>query len=118
VEGSLDHHTESPTIAAAVSEQEFTYADEPAIHKLSGQLLTASSQGNTSEVLRLLSEGALVNYHDKYGDTPLSYAVYSGHTVTAIALLDKGAVINSQDTKGDTPLILACVRGHYEAAEV
>ena len=57
-----------------------------------------------------------MNARDKFGITPLHYALEKGHTEVAMALIDKGADVNARDKYGYTPLHLALSNGHIEAA--
>lgn len=61
---------------------------------------------------RMLRKGAKVDYTDKVGRTPLSWASRIGNMAIVSMLIDKGADVNSVDKQGRTPLSWACRMGH------
>ena len=68
-------------------------------------LVEAISKGNTSEVIRLLNEGADPISPDSSGSTSLHWAAWFGHKKIAKLLLDKGANPNAHNqATGWTPL--------------
>lgn len=66
--------------------------------------------GNTSEIRKLVEEGANVNIKYEDGETPLSLAVLSDKNEIVKIILDKGADINAT-FDGFTPLERAASRG-------
>ncbi|KAE8141014.1 ankyrin repeat-containing domain protein [Aspergillus pseudotamarii] len=65
-------------------------------------LSRASSMGQQVIVKWLIENGAELDSKDRFGQTPLSYAVANGHE----------AVLNSQDANDMTPLLYAASNGH------
>ena len=54
-------------------------------------LLKAASEGNIKMVKYLLSQGADINYRNRFGDTPLGYSLISSNYNTTLVLLGNGA---------------------------
>ncbi|KAH8126381.1 ankyrin repeat-containing domain protein [Trichoderma asperelloides] len=52
-------------------------------------------------------KGASVDLVDKYGRTPLSYAVWNGNTTMVELLIDAGAQVHLKDELGGTPMSYA-----------
>jgi ankyrin repeat protein len=63
-------------------------------------------------VKQLLEKGANVDLEDRYGRTPLSWAVEAGHEAVVKQLLEKGANVDFKDRVGMTPLSRAAEAGH------
>jgi hypothetical protein len=85
------------------------------IHKLfksDQKIIQAASDGNATEVERLLSVGVDVNTKDKWGWTAMSMAAYGGHAEVARVLISHGATLDHEDVDHDTPLTLARDKGH------
>ncbi len=64
----------------------------------------AALAGNTTEVRRLLDQGANIHCRDIAGGTPLTLAAAWGRYGVAKLLLDRGANVNVTMNKGKTPL--------------
>jgi len=79
-----------------------------ALHK------AASDGRRTTDVEKLLANGAEVNSMDKEGRTPLHHVAFLGHIETAKVLIDHGANVNAMDDEGETPLHLAAEGGWPE----
>ena len=77
------------------------------------KLLIKGSRSTMMGIIRLpFGEGAEVDSADRYGRTPLSYAVWGGHVAVVKLLLKKGARVDSMDEIGATPLSYAVCNGH------
>ncbi|KAN0081128.1 Ankyrin repeat-containing domain protein [Elaphomyces granulatus] len=61
---------------------------------------------------------AKVNSVDRYGRTPLVYAVWNGHVAAVKRLLETGARINLADDIGGTALSYAVCSGHNEVLKL
>ncbi|KAK4182277.1 hypothetical protein QBC35DRAFT_518914 [Podospora australis] len=69
--------------------------------------------------LRLpFGRGAKVNSVDKYGRTPLSYAVWSVNVAVIELLIQAGAQVDLKDKTGGTPLSYAVCSGHKEVMKL
>jgi hypothetical protein len=55
-------------------------------------------------VRSLIEKGASLNIVDKYGHTPLHFAVREEHYEIVKLLIEKGANLNTENKYGDTPL--------------
>ena len=64
----------------------------------------AAKTGNIEAIKQHLDAGADVNAMNKYGWTPLFYAVQVDYKEVAELLITKGADLNAKDVKGKTPL--------------
>ena len=60
----------------------------------------------------LLEKGAKVESKDKYGQTPLYWAVGNGHKAVVKLLLEKGVELESKEEHGWMPLLGAATNGH------
>ena len=74
----------------------------------------ASDGRRTTDVEKLLANGAEVNSMDKEGRTPLHHVAFLGHIETAKVLIDHGANVNAMDDEGEIPLHLAAEGGWPE----
>jgi ankyrin repeat protein len=79
---------------------------------VSARLLEAVKTRDTTQVQKLLAEGADANARDKDGFTPLIWAASFGRTENVLALLKKGADVNAKDKTGWTALMGAARKGH------
>lgn len=66
------------------------------------------------DVVQILVDSANLETRDKYGRTPLFYAVHGGHLEILKYLLEKGANSKERTKAGTTLLILAAILGHTE----
>ena len=85
----------------------------------SGGLSEAAYNGNLARAQALVSHGADVNRYDRWGWTPLLWAVYYSHNAVARFLLENGADPNIPTVgeygtvrTGSTPLIVAAYYGY------
>ena len=67
----------------------------------------AASDGDASEVARLIAAGEDVNLRDRGGWTPLHFAAQKSSAAAARVLIEAGATIDVRDTDGNTPLFRA-----------
>ena len=82
-------------------------------------LLAACKKNDVKTVALLITAGANVNLANKFGNTPLFFAVGNGHTEIVKLLIAKGADVNKADNKyGITPLYRASSKGHTEIVEL
>jgi len=80
-------------------------------------LLEWSEEGTVSGagMQSLLKQpGIDVNARNRYGITPLQFAIKNGHTEIVAMLLDAGADVNTKNNDGHTALILASENEHTE----
>jgi ankyrin repeat protein len=87
------------------------------------QLLQAASEGNLSEVIRLLEMGANVNAREQVGDTALNQAARYGHLEVVKRLLEAGADIENKGGADLTPLMNAALvqrpsAGHFAIVQL
>jgi ankyrin repeat protein len=75
-------------------------------------LWTASQNGSTAMVGRLLQAGANVNKPLLAGETPLMVAARSGHAEVAGQLIERGANVNARALRGQTALMWAVSQKH------
>lgn len=89
--------------------------DDPLIHRLMRQL---QATPRTQElVAALTAAGADVNAANRFGVTPLMYAVLAGPGQVNI-LLAAGAKANAADDNGRTPLMLAAYDGKLDVVKL
>ncbi|KAK7867803.1 hypothetical protein R5R35_001215 [Gryllus longicercus] len=79
-------------------------------YPLGEQLCKAAEEGRLSDVRRLIHSGAYVNYTDRYGSTPLVYAVFNDHADVVSLLLQRGADVNAVNLAGNSALHWAAMR--------
>ncbi|MGA1978379.1 MAG: ankyrin repeat domain-containing protein [Bacteroidales bacterium] len=70
-------------------------------------LMVAASKGYTSEIERMLNQGADVDATTAEDATPLIFAIANFRTEAVMALLNKGADPNKVTVRSDTPLLIA-----------
>jgi cytohesin len=77
-----------------------------------------AAEGSEIERIRtLVAAGVDVNVKQRFGYTPLHYAVWDGNRNMVGLLIDKGAAINAATWLGDTPLHSASERHRNDIAE-
>lgn len=81
-------------------------------------LLVAAYRGYSDEVLRLLREGAYVDYRSAEGLTALMYAMEFGYYQTAKILILNGADTEILDNLGRSPIGVTALFGDLEMAEL
>ena len=80
------------------------------------QLRAALESGDTTQVARLIAEGADVHAKDGYGYTPLHIAALHGRCAEIELLVGKGAEVGATSNDGWTPLHRAARGCHVAAA--
>ena len=63
-----------------------------------------AANGFHRNVELLVRGGALVNWPNVDGATPLHFAAFGGHLRTCMVLMESGADVNAQDAEGNTAL--------------
>ncbi len=66
------------------------------------------------EALRLIEEGADINYVDIYRTTPLLYAIQYNNLDMVRVLVERGADVNYVNSIGSTPLMYAISEENFE----
>lgn len=74
------------------------------------QLIFFASQGNNTQVKKILKKGLDVNSKDCEGNTALHFAALNGECKVINTLLNLGANINEQNNAHQTPLMLAVIQ--------
>lgn len=72
-------------------------------------------KGDTAEVDKLISNGAIVNVRDINGISPLHLAANNGNTAIIEILTKNGAKVNLKSKYRKVPLHFASGKGHLEA---
>jgi ankyrin repeat protein len=75
------------------------------------RLVVAAEAGDTAAALRLLEDGAMIDWRDERGRTPVMAATHGRQTATVAALLRAGANVNIQDNRLDNPFLYAGAEG-------
>ena len=74
---------------------------------------------NATKCLKVLIEqGINVNIQNKYGDTPLHFAISTNKFEIVKLLILKGANVNIQNNRGCTPLHFACCNNSVESVKL
>ncbi len=90
-------------------------SNDPFIHRLTRQL---QATPRTAELLAALAAaGADFNAANRFGVTPLMYAVLAGSGQVK-TLLAAGANVNAADDQGHTPLMIAAYDGKLDVVEL
>jgi uncharacterized protein len=80
-------------------------------------LVEAARCSTTSQVRKLLLEGAEINVADQDGFTPLMIAIMRGNLKMATYLIERKADVNRRNKIGQTALMLAAQGGHKQLVE-
>ncbi len=80
----------------------------PALKAEPGDLISATATGDLSAIKRLLAQGADPNARNRFGDTPLIWAINSARSEPTRTLLEGGADPNLTGSYGYGPLHWAC----------
>lgn len=81
---------------------------------LSNDLFLAASDGNLTELDRLLNMGANVNVREVEGETPLMYAAANGQNAAVNLLLDRGADLEALSYNHENTLARAIGMKQYD----
>jgi|ERR1700733_2915153 len=81
---------------------------------LNEKLLKAMEDKKADEIVRLLKQGADINFEDKDGFTSLLVACSKNCPEIVKLLIGRGADVNLADKNGWTPLYAACCHGYLE----
>ena len=81
-------------------------------------LITATKNGNVTEVTRLLKNGADPDAHDSVRNTALIFAARDGRLEIAERLIAHGASVDWIDAERVTALILAAYKNHPAIARL
>ena len=77
------------------------------VNRLNRALVAAVTSGDLDRVSALIARGAEVNYRNRDGETPLTFAAAWDQLAAARVLLDHGADPNAADRHGGTALMWA-----------
>ncbi|HOB85145.1 MAG TPA: ankyrin repeat domain-containing protein [Bacteroidales bacterium] len=80
-------------------------------------LTIASAMGYTTEIERLVKEGAEIDVENAEGATPLYFAIINGKTDAVKTLIRLGADVNKVSFRGETPLVLSILIKNINIAE-
>ncbi|CAH0047168.1 unnamed protein product [Clonostachys solani] len=85
-----------------------------------GTALTCAARGGQLIITKhlLAIPNINIDWRDKFGRTPLSWAASGGHAAIIKLLLNSGANIESESKYGRTPLTFAAQSGHQDAVEL
>lgn len=87
-------------------------------HAPTHPLIRAARDGNTAEIVRLISEGTDPNVRGGVnGWTALMHAIHKNRPESVLALLDHGADPNARGESGNTALIMAAGYGYTGLVE-
>ena len=81
-------------------------------------LLARGARGICNYIIRLFRKDRRIDSLDKYGRSPLSYAVWCGNPAVVELLVHSGARVDLQDEIGGTPLSYAVCGGHPKIIEL
>jgi hypothetical protein len=83
------------------------------VEAVENQELMEAVMSNSAETIKRMSvKGANMSSRNKFGETPLHWAVRDGSIDTVRVLLQGGARPNVHDKDGNTPLHWAAIHGH------
>jgi ankyrin repeat protein len=80
-------------------------------------LMIAASNGHSSEIERLIREGADINAETDEGATPLIFAVTNNKLEAVITLLNYNSDANKITSTYETPLLIAVKNNNFEITE-
>src|SRR2546421_12486984 len=100
------------TIAHRRRRNDRTNSNGSGIRRLNAALLHAAGDGDVAQLRELIRGGANVNFRNKQGETPLSFAAAWNQLAAAKVLLSRKADPNVADLTGGTPLMLAAQHGN------
>lgn len=86
--------------------------------KLNEQFLKAARRGNFEEMKKLLSKGADVNAHGRYGETALFFTTVRGDANAVHFLISKGANVNAKNDLKETALLMATQNKNIEIVKI
>lgn len=92
-----------------------TKAKDDPVH---ANFIRACTDGRTSRLNHLRSQGADIDHRDERDATPLHHASYCGHIEIVRYLINAGADIDACGKWVGTPLSLASVKGHLPIVEL
>ncbi len=75
---------------------------------IDNQFLNAVKIGNMKNIMKLLFDGADINYMNNLGVTPLTYVINTRKTEMVKFLLENNADVNKKVKDGNTALHIAC----------
>jgi len=81
---------------------------------LNQELVRMTKNNKPNEMIRLIREGADVNYKDKFGVPVLQWATNHANSHTVELLIEHGADVNAQDSEGKTKLMLMASHGDID----
>jgi ankyrin repeat protein len=108
------------SLLASVLLNGLTSADSsapPSSNALGQKLIIACGTGKLPEAIRLLKEGAPLEFHDYYNRTPLFVACFGSPAIVKW-LLAQGARIDPVAKNGDTTISIACEYGQLAIAQM
>ncbi len=82
------------------------------------KLLEAIKKHHNKEAMRLINDGAFVDFQDPAGNTPLHYGAGLGWTEIVRLLVKCRARVNLSNNELDTPLHWAALGGHAESLTI
>lgn len=93
-------------------------SNEKKVEAMEQQLIVSAEKGDTTNVLKLLEDGADINATDGRGRTAVMAATYNNKAETVKALIDKGADLNIRDDNLDNVLLHAGAQGFLEIVKL
>jgi beta-lactamase regulating signal transducer with metallopeptidase domain len=109
--GTVAWATQEPRVVHASQQSE---AAAPRQGRLGRQLVEALQEGQMTDAIALVEEGADVNYHLRGDGTPLVIASRFGSREVVEFLIEHGADVNKAAPGDGNPLIMASAFGHLD----
>ena len=81
-------------------------------------MFDAARANDSALVLKLLKQGAELEWRDPWGQTPLAWACYNGSYEAAEALCAHGAELDTRSDYQCTPLMYAACQGRTKTCEM